>query len=62
MPLQPLFCIVLCLNVFSCTYISFAVPRNYGGVYVGLPTDLTTVASSQSKPTRKGRPNLTQCC
>ncbi|XP_030221457.1 overexpressed in colon carcinoma 1 protein [Gadus morhua] len=27
--------------------------RNYGGVYVGLPTDLTTVASSQSKPTRK---------
>ncbi|XP_072291799.1 overexpressed in colon carcinoma 1 protein [Eucyclogobius newberryi] len=27
--------------------------RNYGGVYVGLPADLTTVASSQSKPTRK---------
>ncbi|XP_066525701.1 overexpressed in colon carcinoma 1 protein isoform X2 [Hoplias malabaricus] len=27
--------------------------RNYGGVYVGLPTDLTTVASSQSKSTRK---------
>ncbi|KAK1788794.1 hypothetical protein P4O66_002604 [Electrophorus voltai] len=27
---------------------------NYGGVYVGLPTDLTTVASSQSKSTRKG--------
>ncbi|XP_061085882.1 overexpressed in colon carcinoma 1 protein homolog [Conger conger] len=25
--------------------------RNYGGVYVGLPADLTTVASSQSKPT-----------
>ncbi|XP_036432438.1 overexpressed in colon carcinoma 1 protein [Colossoma macropomum] len=27
--------------------------RNYGGVYVGLPTDLTTVAASQSKSTRK---------
>ncbi|XP_053742675.1 overexpressed in colon carcinoma 1 protein [Synchiropus splendidus] len=27
--------------------------RNYGGVYVGLPTDLSTVASSQSKPTSK---------
>ncbi|CAL8359239.1 unnamed protein product [Lota lota] len=27
--------------------------RNYGGVYVGLPADLTTVASSQSKSTRK---------
>uniref|UniRef100_A0A4W4GMM9 Uncharacterized protein n=1 Tax=Electrophorus electricus TaxID=8005 RepID=A0A4W4GMM9_ELEEL len=35
----------------------FIVPcRNYGGVYVGLPTDLTTVASSQSKSTRKGKP------
>lgn len=28
--------------------------RNYGGVYVGLPADLTTVAASQSKATRKG--------
>lgn len=28
--------------------------RNYGGVYVGLPADLTTVAASQSKSTRKG--------
>ncbi|XP_063053885.1 overexpressed in colon carcinoma 1 protein [Engraulis encrasicolus] len=27
--------------------------RNYGGVYVGLPADLTAVASSQSKSTRK---------
>ncbi|XP_062318859.1 overexpressed in colon carcinoma 1 protein [Osmerus eperlanus] len=27
--------------------------RNYGGVYVGLPTDMTAVASSQSKSTRK---------
>ncbi|XP_028814268.1 overexpressed in colon carcinoma 1 protein [Denticeps clupeoides] len=27
--------------------------RNYGGVYVGLPADLTTVASSQSKSSRK---------
>uniref|UniRef100_A0A3Q2R3A4 Uncharacterized protein n=1 Tax=Fundulus heteroclitus TaxID=8078 RepID=A0A3Q2R3A4_FUNHE len=27
---------------------------NYGGVYVGLPADLTTVAASQSKSTRKG--------
>ncbi|KAF3688595.1 Overexpressed in colon carcinoma 1 protein -like protein [Channa argus] len=27
---------------------------NYGGVYVGLPADLTTVAASQAKPTRKG--------
>ncbi|XP_044050113.1 overexpressed in colon carcinoma 1 protein [Siniperca chuatsi] len=27
--------------------------RNYGGVYVGLPADLTTVAASQSKSTRK---------
>ncbi|KAK2917619.1 hypothetical protein Q8A73_004365 [Channa argus] len=29
--------------------------RNYGGVYVGLPADLTTVAASQAKPTRKVR-------
>ncbi|TMS05071.1 Overexpressed in colon carcinoma 1 protein-like protein [Larimichthys crocea] len=28
--------------------------RNYGGVYVGLPADLTTVAASQSKSTHKG--------
>ncbi|KAG9342268.1 hypothetical protein JZ751_016770, partial [Albula glossodonta] len=28
--------------------------RNYGGVYVGLPADLTAVAASQSKATRKG--------
>uniref|UniRef100_A0A671RU41 Uncharacterized protein n=2 Tax=Sinocyclocheilus TaxID=75365 RepID=A0A671RU41_9TELE len=28
--------------------------RNYGGVYVGLPADLNTVAASQSKSTRKG--------
>ncbi|XP_039525125.1 LOW QUALITY PROTEIN: overexpressed in colon carcinoma 1 protein [Pimephales promelas] len=27
--------------------------RNYGGVYVGLPADLTAVAASQSKSTRK---------
>ncbi|KAM3870171.1 overexpressed in colon carcinoma 1 protein [Diretmus argenteus] len=27
--------------------------RNYGGVYVGLPADLTTVAASQAKATRK---------
>ncbi|KAM7414937.1 hypothetical protein PAMA_019655 [Pampus argenteus] len=27
--------------------------RNYGGVYVGLPADLATVAESQSKPTHK---------
>uniref|UniRef100_A0A3Q2XK08 Uncharacterized protein n=1 Tax=Hippocampus comes TaxID=109280 RepID=A0A3Q2XK08_HIPCM len=27
---------------------------NYGGVYVGLPADLTTVAASQSKSSRKG--------
>ncbi|KAM9377942.1 overexpressed in colon carcinoma 1 protein isoform 1-T1 [Pholidichthys leucotaenia] len=27
--------------------------RNYGGVYIGLPADLTTVAASQSKSTRK---------
>ncbi|XP_049330333.1 overexpressed in colon carcinoma 1 protein isoform X3 [Astyanax mexicanus] len=27
--------------------------RNYGGVYVGLPADLTTVAASQSKSTEK---------
>uniref|UniRef100_A0A3B3DBV8 Overexpressed in colon carcinoma 1 protein n=1 Tax=Oryzias melastigma TaxID=30732 RepID=A0A3B3DBV8_ORYME len=26
---------------------------NYGGVYVGLPADLTAVAASQSKSTRK---------
>ncbi|XP_057693142.1 overexpressed in colon carcinoma 1 protein [Corythoichthys intestinalis] len=26
--------------------------RNYGGVYVGLPADLTTVAASQSKSSR----------
>ncbi|XP_035520735.1 overexpressed in colon carcinoma 1 protein [Morone saxatilis] len=26
---------------------------NYGGVYVGLPADLTTVAASQSKSTHK---------
>uniref|UniRef100_A0A8C4HFK4 Uncharacterized protein n=1 Tax=Dicentrarchus labrax TaxID=13489 RepID=A0A8C4HFK4_DICLA len=28
---------------------------NYGGVYVGLPADLTTVAASQSKSTHKGK-------
>uniref|UniRef100_A0A3Q3VJ50 Uncharacterized protein n=1 Tax=Mola mola TaxID=94237 RepID=A0A3Q3VJ50_MOLML len=28
---------------------------NYGGVYVGLPADLTAVAASQSKSTRKGK-------
>ncbi|XP_055778578.1 overexpressed in colon carcinoma 1 protein homolog isoform X1 [Salvelinus fontinalis] len=28
--------------------------RNYGGVYVGLPSDMTTVAASQSKSTGKG--------
>uniref|UniRef100_A0A672R348 Uncharacterized protein n=1 Tax=Sinocyclocheilus grahami TaxID=75366 RepID=A0A672R348_SINGR len=28
--------------------------QNYGGVYVGLPADLNTVAASQSKSTRKG--------
>uniref|UniRef100_A0A4W6DK45 Uncharacterized protein n=1 Tax=Lates calcarifer TaxID=8187 RepID=A0A4W6DK45_LATCA len=33
--------------------------RNYGGVYVGLPADLTTVAGSQSKSTRKGNASLT---
>ncbi|KAK6318422.1 hypothetical protein J4Q44_G00117130 [Coregonus suidteri] len=27
--------------------------RNYGGVYVGLPSDMTTVAASQSKSTDK---------
>ncbi|XP_068459260.1 overexpressed in colon carcinoma 1 protein [Clinocottus analis] len=27
--------------------------RNYGGVYVGLPADLTAVAASQSKSTCK---------
>ncbi|XP_031421074.1 overexpressed in colon carcinoma 1 protein [Clupea harengus] len=27
--------------------------RNYGGVYVGLPADMNTVASSQSKSTCK---------
>lgn len=35
------------LRVISC--------RNYGGVYVGLPTDMNTVATSQSKSTRKGK-------
>ncbi|XP_031724247.1 overexpressed in colon carcinoma 1 protein isoform X1 [Anarrhichthys ocellatus] len=29
--------------------------RNYGGVYVGLPADLTAVAASQSKSTCKGK-------
>ncbi|TNN00357.1 hypothetical protein fugu_011603 [Takifugu bimaculatus] len=33
--------------------------RNYGGVYVGLPADLTTVAASQSKSTHKDRPRNT---
>ncbi|XP_034144274.1 overexpressed in colon carcinoma 1 protein isoform X2 [Esox lucius] len=27
--------------------------RNYGGVYVGLPSDMTNVATSQSKTTGK---------
>uniref|UniRef100_A0AAY5KIJ8 Uncharacterized protein n=1 Tax=Esox lucius TaxID=8010 RepID=A0AAY5KIJ8_ESOLU len=27
---------------------------NYGGVYVGLPSDMTNVATSQSKTTGKG--------
>uniref|UniRef100_A0A3B3U2V7 Uncharacterized protein n=1 Tax=Poecilia latipinna TaxID=48699 RepID=A0A3B3U2V7_9TELE len=34
--------------------MSSPVLRNYGGVYVGLPADLTTVAASQSKSTQKG--------
>uniref|UniRef100_A0A3P8SG66 Overexpressed in colon carcinoma 1 protein n=1 Tax=Amphiprion percula TaxID=161767 RepID=A0A3P8SG66_AMPPE len=34
--------------------------RNYGGVYVGLPADLTTVAASQSKSTHKGK-HLQHC-
>lgn len=38
----------------SFSHITFPPPRNYGGVYVGLPADLTTVAASQSKSTRKG--------
>uniref|UniRef100_A0A3B5MWA5 Overexpressed in colon carcinoma 1 protein homolog n=1 Tax=Xiphophorus couchianus TaxID=32473 RepID=A0A3B5MWA5_9TELE len=33
---------------------NLCVDVNYGGVYVGLPADLTTVAASQSKSTRKG--------
>ncbi|XP_036615890.1 overexpressed in colon carcinoma 1 protein isoform X3 [Trichosurus vulpecula] len=28
--------------------------RNYGGVYVGLPSDAVTMVSSQTKSTRKG--------
>lgn len=35
--------------------------RNYGGVYVGLPADLTTVATSQAKPTHKGKHDTTLC-
>uniref|UniRef100_A0A671K835 Uncharacterized protein n=1 Tax=Sinocyclocheilus anshuiensis TaxID=1608454 RepID=A0A671K835_9TELE len=31
---------------------------NYGGVYVGLPADLTSVAASQSKSTRKGEEHI----
>ncbi|XP_069048767.1 overexpressed in colon carcinoma 1 protein isoform X2 [Lepisosteus oculatus] len=27
--------------------------RNYGGVYVGLPVDMTAIAGSQSKSTQK---------
>ncbi|XP_016142192.1 overexpressed in colon carcinoma 1 protein homolog [Sinocyclocheilus grahami] len=45
----------------SCCYMRTEEPspddekrRNYGGVYVGLPADLNTVAASQSKSTRKG--------
>ncbi|KAL0968035.1 hypothetical protein UPYG_G00261420 [Umbra pygmaea] len=33
--------------------------RNYGGVYVGLPSDITTVATSQSKATGKDMESLT---
>lgn len=33
--------------------------RNYGGVYVGLPADLTAVAASQSKSTRKDWQQIT---
>ncbi|XP_065148400.1 overexpressed in colon carcinoma 1 protein isoform X2 [Paramisgurnus dabryanus] len=32
--------------------------RNYGGVYVGLPADLTTVAASQSKSSQKGEEKM----
>lgn len=39
----------------STFFFFFSPCRNYGGVYVGLPADLTTVASSQSKSTRKGK-------
>ena len=36
--------------------------RNYGGVYVGLPADLSTVAASQSKATRKGKTSTAPYC
>ncbi|KAK7121837.1 hypothetical protein R3I93_022810 [Phoxinus phoxinus] len=32
--------------------------RNYGGVYVGLPADLTAVPASLSKSTRKGEDDI----
>lgn len=60
------------MHFYECICTSFgSVPRNYGGVYVGLPADLTTVASSQSKSSRKGKPaspqivfsqSLSSCC
>uniref|UniRef100_A0A672RV85 Uncharacterized protein n=1 Tax=Sinocyclocheilus grahami TaxID=75366 RepID=A0A672RV85_SINGR len=57
-------CSLLIIGIFSGSVLGFFVLMactpagaellNYGGVYVGLPADLNTVAASQSKSTRKG--------
>ncbi|PWA28462.1 hypothetical protein CCH79_00016347 [Gambusia affinis] len=43
----------LCVDVTEDPLADDEKRRNYGGVYVGLPADLTAVAASQSKSTRK---------
>uniref|UniRef100_A0A3Q1CFG2 Uncharacterized protein n=1 Tax=Amphiprion ocellaris TaxID=80972 RepID=A0A3Q1CFG2_AMPOC len=48
------------LSCYNTKPIMVRKKRNYGGVYVGLPADLTTVAASQSKSTHKGK-HLQHC-
>lgn len=42
----------------TASVLVFSPFRNYGGVYVGLPAELATVAESQSKSTHKGVVNM----
>uniref|UniRef100_A0A673ZXH4 Uncharacterized protein n=1 Tax=Salmo trutta TaxID=8032 RepID=A0A673ZXH4_SALTR len=49
--------------LFDVTFDPFSYSlRNYGGVYVGLPSDMTTVAGSQSKSTDKSKYDIYVYC